>query len=339
MNVSKNFQTENKMLVRYVGDETEVTVPDSIQFIAAWAFKNCVRVEKITLHSEIIHISPQAFEGCVSLKTVSVSEDNREYRTVNGDLYTKNGEELVYYAAGKGDEGFTVPKGVKTVGEGAFLSAPNLKRIIIPEGVSIIGRLAFADCRKLESVVIPNSVTSIDVGTFALCTALKTAILPEGSTSIGMNAFHGCLGIEELSIPESVSKIGVKAFNGIPKTATLHLKWDFLPLLEDKELVDEWGCAIRGFLKRYYLSGLRASDGNNWTKYIKSHTAKALRVLPNEPLLYRFLAENKMLLTRTVSDLLAKTENTECRAILLDYLNTRRKKSIEDTVDDKFTIN
>ena len=34
-----------------------------------------------------------------------------------------------------------------------------------------------------------------------------------------------------------------------------------------------------------------------------------------------FQTENKMLLTRTANDLLAKTENTECRALLLNYLN------------------
>ena len=328
------------MLVRYKGDETEVTVPEGVKFIAAWAFKNCVRVEKITLHSEIIHISPQAFEGCVSLKSVSFQGDNPNYRTVNGDLYTKNGEELVYYAAGKPDECFTVPSGVQTVGEGAFLSAPNLKTVTVPEGVTTIDRLAFADCHNLEYVSLPNTVTTIGVGAFSLCSDLKTVILHEGVTTIEMNTFYGCLSLVELNVPESVSTVGIKAFNGIPRTATLHLKWDLIPILEERGHEDEWGCAIRGFLKRYYLSRLRASDGDNWTAYLKKHASKALKALPNEPLLYRFLTENKLLSTQTANAQLPKTENTECRAILLSYLNERKQKkqSSEKLIEQKFKL-
>ncbi len=340
MHVLKKFDVENGTLLRYHGVDPEVTVPENVTDIAAWAFKNKFMLKKITVHGKVTHIDPRAFEGCISLTSVSVQQSNPNYRTVNGDLYTKNGEELLYYAAGNPNESFTVPPGVKTVGEGAFLSSPNLKTVTVPDGVTAIGRLAFADCPSLVHVSIPDTVTSIGVGAFTMCSALKTVILPEGVTTIGLSAFHGCLSLEELSIPESVTKIGVKAFSGIPKTATLHLKWEFISILESKELLEEWGCAIRGFLKRYYLTGLRASDGDNWTAYLKKHAAKSLRVLPNEPLLYRFLTENNILSTSTANAHLTKTEDPECRAVLLNYLNGRKpkKQSSEGLIEQRFKL-
>ena len=54
-----------------------------------------------------------------------------------------------------------IPKGVTTIGGGAFSGCTSLASVTIPEGVTTIGDAAFSDCTSLASVTIPEGVTTI----------------------------------------------------------------------------------------------------------------------------------------------------------------------------------
>ena len=69
----------------------------------------------------------------------------------------------------------------------------------IPKGVTSIGEGAFANCSGLTSVTIGNSVTSIGPWAFWGCSGLTSVTIPNSVTSIGYGAFNDCYGIQEVT--------------------------------------------------------------------------------------------------------------------------------------------
>lgn len=80
---------------------------------------------------------------CAKFKGVEVDEENKYFKAIDGDLYTKDGD-FVYYAIGKKEETFTVPFGARKIGPHAFDCCKYLRSVTIPEGVEEIGESAFS---------------------------------------------------------------------------------------------------------------------------------------------------------------------------------------------------
>ena len=64
---------------------------------------------------------------------------------------------------------YSIRKGVKVIGNGAFFWCESLTSINIPNSVTTIGNGAFSRCSSLISINIPNSVTTIGNGAFSRC--------------------------------------------------------------------------------------------------------------------------------------------------------------------------
>ena len=70
--------------------------------------------------------------------------------------------------------------------------------ITLPDGLTSIGDDAFLNCRSLTSVTIPHSVTSIGNSAFNGCTSLTSVTIPDSVTSIGINAFQSCTSLKDI---------------------------------------------------------------------------------------------------------------------------------------------
>ncbi len=133
-----------------------------------------------------------AFYNCSSLTNIIVSENNKVCKSIDGNLYTKDGTTLIQYAIGKTATTFTIPDSVTSIGESAFSNCSNLTEIVIPDSVTSIGGSAFYDCDSLTEIVIPDSVTSIGSYAFASCGSLMSVVIGDSVTSIGEYAFRYC---------------------------------------------------------------------------------------------------------------------------------------------------
>ncbi|MDR2176684.1 MAG: leucine-rich repeat domain-containing protein [Treponema sp.] len=111
-------------------------------------------------------------------------------------------------------KGIILPKGLTTIGRGAFNDCTSLAGVGIPPGVTSIGNEAFYYCIALASVDIPPGVTSIGNEAFYYCIALTSVDIPEGVTSIGDDVFGGCSALASIRIPASLASIGQTAFAG-----------------------------------------------------------------------------------------------------------------------------
>ena len=144
---------------------TSITIPNSVTTINFSAFASCSNLTEVTLGNSVANIYGGVFSDCgittvdipasVSyidpvafgniLTSINVDAQNQTYKSVDGVLYSKDGETLLVYPQGKA---------------GAF---------VVPETVETIGGQAFELCRNLTSVTLGSNVKTIKYNAFCGC--------------------------------------------------------------------------------------------------------------------------------------------------------------------------
>ena len=102
--------------------------------------------------SEIPFTINCTFQGCSSLTSVTVDENNSKYKSIDDNLYSKDGTTLIQYAIGKTETSFTIPDSVTSIGDGAFFGCSGLTSVTIPNSVTSIENNAFSGCSSLTSI-------------------------------------------------------------------------------------------------------------------------------------------------------------------------------------------
>lgn len=213
---------------------TSVTIGNGVTSIGDGAFEYCKALKSVIIPDSVTNIGSEAFKYCISLTSITVGKNNKNYKSVDGNLYSGDGKTLILYTVGKVYASFTVPDGVTSISDSAFEYCKSLKSVTIPDSVTNIGSEAFFSCESLTSIVIPDSVTSIGDSAFHYCISLKSAIIGsgvtnmgafafclsgltsvtilDGVTNIGAFAFEYCISLTSITIPDSVTSIGYYAF-------------------------------------------------------------------------------------------------------------------------------
>jgi hypothetical protein len=100
----------------------------------------------ITIPASVTIIESNVFGGCGNLTDIIVSEGNKNYKSIDGILFNSSVTELLQYPEGKTGTTYTVPNGVTTIGEDAFVGITYLEEIILPNSLTSILNDAFFAC-------------------------------------------------------------------------------------------------------------------------------------------------------------------------------------------------
>jgi len=206
------------------------------------AFINCTKITVINIPENVtdaILFTENPEENSL-LEAVNVDENNKEYSSENGILFSKDKSSIVKYPPAYKGESYTIPDTVTDIDEGAFFRNRYLKSITIPSkieriqpyafyccsalenisikyGVKSIENMAFYNCTALKEINIPISVGTIYAGAFADCTSLEkvvigTSIISTGKIFREKGAFEGCTNLSDITFPETITYIGKDTF-------------------------------------------------------------------------------------------------------------------------------
>ena len=205
----------------------------TISTIGYESFSGCTSLTSVKLHETLSEIGERSFEGTaiktiefgknvnsigkdaflnnMALESISVVEKNKEFSTVDGVLYNKDGNSLIIYPAAK-KGAFALPDGVSEIREAAFKNTALTELTISQDSaLDTIRNNAFENS-MITSISLPENVTVINAETFKNATNLKSVELGSAVTYIGKSAFEGAKSLTEISLPDTLRDISTGAF-------------------------------------------------------------------------------------------------------------------------------
>ncbi len=190
---------------------TEIKLPQGVREIGSNAFAGCSALTTITLPASLETLRA-AFDGCLALAEIAVAPGNKNYRSVDGVLFSVDGRALICYPLGKTATEYAIPDGTERVASSAFRDCSALRAITFPASVRELGGETFYGCVALRSVALPDGLATIPSSAFLGGSALGEINLPKGLKSIAPHAFIGCESLTTLALPDGLELIGDDAF-------------------------------------------------------------------------------------------------------------------------------
>lgn len=199
---NKDFEIQDGVLIKYTGDDTDVTIPDGVTSIGEKAFESS-KVRNVVIPHGVTSIGNSAFAYCWKLESIKLP-----------DTLTEIGEHA-FTCTGVKD--IVIPNMVTRIGSFAFNTCIYLEHIKLPPSLTAISLSLFSSCRQLKRIVIPESIK--EIGTFAFhdCPVLESFVIPEGVKTIKYHTFNACSNLVHIGIPASVTEIDKEAFEGCKK--------------------------------------------------------------------------------------------------------------------------
>ncbi|MDE7293948.1 MAG: leucine-rich repeat domain-containing protein, partial [Oscillospiraceae bacterium] len=193
---------------RYKGSDKVVVIPDTIEGLPVKTINENafydLNITELTLPAGIENVSAKIINHSKELQNIYISEGSEKYISVDGVIYTADGNTLAMYPGGRTGEA-EFAEGVTRIGDRAFYGC-RISGVTLPETVEKIGNGAFENCGELFDIAIPGSVKAIEP--YAFCgSGLESVTLNEGVESIGTGAFESTK-ITEIYLPDSLTEAG-----------------------------------------------------------------------------------------------------------------------------------
>lgn len=237
---------------------SSINIPNSVTTIETGVFNYCNSLSAIIIPESVTTIGDWALAECNSLTAIIVDDNNANYSSIDGVLFSKDVSELIQCPAGiQGD--FTIPEEVTELGHASFAGCYGLTSILIPNSVVSIDSMAFHGCRSLQSIEIPDNVTYMGINLFNACQSMTSVTLGSGTTHLGQYFFSWCSSLTTITCRAQIPPtFGEDVFNGVENSITVYVPEESI---EAYQSADGWSdFTIRAIgteplAVQYYLVG------------------------------------------------------------------------------------
>lgn len=168
--------SEKDLVIEYVGDAAELTVPEGVRFVGGGFARGNKNLTSVSLPEGLLSIGVESFRQCDVLTT------------------------------------YNIPSTVTRICEGAFRTTRHLTEIIIPDSVTAIDDYAFFETNDVLSIKIGENVKTIGYEAFDYNLLVTEVHIPDSVEYIGENAFLKCLVLANVTGGKNVSYVGGSAF-------------------------------------------------------------------------------------------------------------------------------
>ena len=239
-----DFEIEENRIMRYLGREKRVVVPEGIEELESCSFWDNQFIEEVILPDSLLNMGGDTFYNCKNLKRINIPRnvnlmgnnpfagcplieiDNCSPHFVyeNGALYTKDKQTMIYCSIKGTEEEFVIPNTVRIICKHTFFLCDRFRKITLPASLEKMENNPFSGCSKLELInnskayyikddVIYNGFKTSVVGTLNKIKSERLELL-EGIKTINRNSFWNCKGIKLIVFPKSLVDIGYNPFVG-----------------------------------------------------------------------------------------------------------------------------
>lgn len=213
------FEIVNDILEKYTKEDgvTRAVIPEGVKDIRFHAFDYRDELTSIHIPNSLNpwEIGDIGFDlwDCDELVEITANEDNPNYVSVNGVLYSKDMTALVRCPNAIDVKKFVIPDTVTDILDDAFGECYNIEEIVIPDSVKLIYNGAFIDCCSLKKVVFPDHLPcSINDDMFMFCHSLEEISIPDGVEGIWTHVFEGCDSLKKIRLGKDIEFIDDLSF-------------------------------------------------------------------------------------------------------------------------------
>ena len=178
--------SDKTFLIRYFGEDTAVTIENSVTSIRSHYPHECYGVSVVPSTVTTVFFNA---ENCSSAGNAPFGSTFPSARFVFGEQV-----KCIPAYIFKGSQPMSVvflSDSITTIGSYAFYGC-SLEGIGIPQSVRNIAAYAFANCRDMGDFELPDSLRQIGEGALYNCIELHTLTIPAMVTYLGDNLTYGC---------------------------------------------------------------------------------------------------------------------------------------------------
>lgn len=261
----------------YEMDEaSHIDIPEGYHYDRA-LFKDCKKLESVTLPTELDSIPMEFFSGCEQLKVINGLERVKTigaeafrhcyaFESISLPMVEKIGDHAFADCKGLTEVNFgeslteicdysfqdcslkelILPQSVKSLGISAF-GYNDFQECVLPESITSIGGWLFRSCHQLTTVIISENYTVIPKYMFYDCIKLKDFVLPNNVVSIEDGAFHSCRSLNTIVLPKTVKELGNRAFMSCESLCLLKCEATVPPMANNSTFsyIPYYKCEVR----------------------------------------------------------------------------------------------
>lgn len=222
-----------------------VEISEGVEVIERDAFACADGITDIYLPKTLKQIDGNPFAFSFGLTSISVDPLNSNFYAQDGVLFNRTEKALQAFPHNKSIEHYTIPEGVRSIGENAFNYHSGNISITFPRSLREIGsrafdgcsdfsfselmsnvvqidEFAFDDCDTIESITI-HSDAVVGKRAFGDCSGLINVYIEEGVTKVSDYMFFACESLQNVELPSTITSIGEHAFRMCEALKTLSI--------------------------------------------------------------------------------------------------------------------